>query len=151
MQRPPRFDPDAAARRVRSLRTYNPAPLPSSCWAFVSQSDCGSGLFARAALKPEQAVCEYGGPRMPLSLCPRGEYVLQIPGSSVCIDGKGENSPYHAPFYLAPFANHSWHPNARLEYWPSAKGLTDLGGKMWLVATESIEKGREIRPVGPPC
>ena len=69
MQRPPRFDPDAAARRVRLLRIYNPALLPSSFWAFVSQSDCGSGLFARAALKPEQAVCEYGGPRLPLSLC----------------------------------------------------------------------------------
>ena len=50
----------------------------SAAWAFVGVADCGRGLFARHALLPGQAICEYAGPRMPLQLLRGGEYVLQV-------------------------------------------------------------------------
>ena len=33
---------------------------------FLAPTDCGLGLFARAALRPSQIIGEYGGPRLPL-------------------------------------------------------------------------------------
>ena len=36
----------------------------------------GLGLFARAAVRPEQALGEYGGPRLPPGMARRGSLVL---------------------------------------------------------------------------
>ena len=51
---------------------------PLSAWCFVAPSDFGLGLWAREALYPHQALGEYAGPRLPLSMHQRGEYVLGI-------------------------------------------------------------------------
>ena len=48
-------------------------------WAFVAASDCGRGLFAMADVLPGQAISQYSGPVLPLSLLQNGEYVLQVP------------------------------------------------------------------------
>ena len=120
-------------------------------WAFVGT--CPNlherGLFARADLRREQAICEYGGPRLPSALqVGSGMYVLQVPKTRIIIDGGCDNLPgeYDVPRYAAIFANHSAVPNARLEYWPDIFARdTELSGAMWIVATEDIAAGAEIR------
>lgn len=125
-----------------------------AAWAFVAECESigGRGLFARGALQPGQAICEYGGPRLPLSLQTRdGKYVLRLPGTKIVVDGNcdnlpGELPPYECPRYSAIFANHSSTPNARMEYWPApASNEHELSGSMWLVAKEPIAIGQEIR------
>ena len=63
------------------------------------------------------------------------------------IDGGCENVPFDdGAQYAAPYAKHSKRPNARLEEWPSPSGSPfDLEHRLWLVASESIEPGAEIR------
>ena len=81
----------------------------------------GRGLFARVPLERGQAICEYGGPRLPMSLqSGDGSYVLQLPRTRIIIDGNCDNLPgeYDVPRCSAIFANHSSEPNAALEHWP---------------------------------
>ena len=92
-------------------------------WAFVAYSPGvgGRGLFARVPLERGQAICEYGGPRLPRSLqSGDGSYVLQLPRTRIIIDGNCDNLPgeYDVPRCSAIFANHSSEPNAALEHWP---------------------------------
>ena len=126
----------------KSIKT---SAILESPWVFVDDSDCGKGLFARTALKAEQAICEYNGPRLPLKLLPGGEYVLQLPGGQG-IDGDCTNSPFELPRWPAIYCNHSARPNARIEYWPALQcDPHDVHGNMWVVTTEEIAPGREIR------
>lgn len=133
--------------------TQTDSIIPAT-WAFVS--DCpsvgGRGLFARGPLQPNQAICEYGGPRLPMALQTRdGKYVLRLPRTRIVVDGNCDNLPdeYERPRYAAIFANHSANPNARMEYWPDlcATGFREheVSGSMWLVANEPIAMGAEIR------
>lgn len=119
-----------------------------NAWCFVGPSDFGLGLFARTALAPGQAISEYSGPRLPGRRAKIGDSVLQVPGTDVVIDGKGENSPQAFPYPRTPavFANHSTRPNAHLEVWPLPRpGACDLRQQLLLVCTEAIAPGREIR------
>jgi len=139
--------------------------------AFVADSDCGLGLFARGPLRAGQTVAEYGGPRLPISLLRRGEYALVVTRTETFIDGAWHNadaarSPYAPatsgyPRYLATFANHSRRPNARFEerhvccsFVNRAREVTLLNRapsadhvqqRMVLVATEPIDAGSELR------
>lgn len=141
---------DFHQRRVTKATDVIPAT-----WAFVAEcpSIGGRGLFARGALQPGQAICEYGGPRLPMSLQTRdGKYVLRLPRTRIVVDGNCDNLPGEleyaeaTPRYSAIFANHSSSPNARMEYWPDlASNEYELSGAMWLVAKESIAPGQEIR------
>ena len=123
-------------------------------WAFVtvtSEKGLGLGLFARQNLVGGQAIGEYGGPRLPLELLQpgKGTFVLQVSDWETFIDGNWEHCPYEGPRSLAVFANHSAKPNARFEHWPlqlqSTSCATQLRDRMWLVATEPIQAGAEIR------
>ena len=121
---------------------------PLNAWCFVGPANCGAGLFARVALRAQQAIGEYGGPRLPARLHTRGEFVLQIPGTEVLIDAAGENAPWGRtePDYPAVYANHSARPNARLETWPVLRAANcELRQHMVLVAIEPIAAGAEIR------
>ena len=62
----------------------NPNPNPSP--------NPGHGVFARCALRANQAVAEYGGPRLPLDMLQHGEYALEVTGTDTFIDGNWENS-----------------------------------------------------------
>jgi len=128
---------------------------------FVAPSDCGLGLYARSNLGVGQLVGEYGGPRLPLRAANGGylkhsEYALTVTGTHGFIDGKWENAaalgllPAGAveqmPVTLAVYANHSTRPNARFERREGGGlGPLDLRQRMYIVATEPIEAGREIR------
>ena len=120
-----------------------------AAWAFVAAcpSVGGRGLFARAELRAGQAICEYAGPWLPLDApIVDGKYVLRIPDLPFLIDGNCDNSPYQVTRSTAIFANHSFEPNASLQFWPAlSPGPFDLRGAMWLVATEPIPAGCEIR------
>ena len=121
---------------------------PMNEWSFVSPSDCGLGLFARVPLRKDQPIGEYGGPRLPSRLHTNGQYVLQVPDSSEIIDGAFENSPFDdGPRWPVVFANHSRaSPNAQLLYFPTLRPeACELRGRMWIVATECIPAGSEIR------
>ena len=131
-------------------RTANITPVT---WAFVADHPIldGRGLFARAPLQAGQAICEYGGPRLPTALQARdGKYVMQLPKTRIIVDGNCDNvGDYQLPRYAAIFANHSATPNARIEYWPDLSAIGsreyELSGHMWIVASEPIEQGQEIR------
>ncbi|EOD21407.1 hypothetical protein EMIHUDRAFT_241238 [Emiliania huxleyi CCMP1516] len=140
---------DSLLRRVTST-----TDIMAATWAFVAEcpSIGGRGLFARAPLvagqarctiihrardfstlhaaglaRDQGAICEYGGPRLPLPLQTRdGKYVLQLPRTRVFVDGSTDrlrcdatsncdNVPgeYSLPRHAAIFANHSATPNAR--------------------------------------
>jgi hypothetical protein len=76
----------------------------------------------------------------------RGQYVLQVPGTSFVIDGMGENSPFGCAPSLAVFANHSARPNARIESFPVLRpGPLEVRQHMMLVAAEPIAAGQEVR------
>ena len=120
----------------------------------MAPSDFGVGLWARDSVHAGQALGEYSGPRLPLQMHTRGEYVLQIPGTELIIDGvprrtrtgggrvasgepafgytglqhyragASENSPFLLPRCCALHANHSARPNARLELWPVLRPAT---------------------------
>ena len=94
-------------------------------------------------------IGEYGGPRLPKSLARSGEFQLEIPKSTVVIDGDCENSPFDdLPRYAACFANHSREcPNARLEKWWELGAIpaTEIRERMVLVALEDIAPGTELR------
>jgi hypothetical protein len=131
---------------TKKATTSRAVPVRDSCWAFVAPSDCGLGLFARTKLICEQAVCQYFGPHLPLEVMHRGGSVLQLPGGCHGIDGNCENSPFETPRAPAVFANHSERPNARIEFWPALQpGPFELVGEVWIVASEEIAAGREIR------
>ena len=68
---------------------------------------------------PWQIVGEYGGPRLRDSRAQRGAFLLQIPETSVFIDGDHENSPFgvHDGRYVVVFSNHDHRPNAKLCTW----------------------------------
>ena len=60
------------------LGTWRSSRNVAHCpWAFVGFAGCGRGLFARSSLLQGQAICEYGGPRLPLHML-EGQYVLQV-------------------------------------------------------------------------
>ena len=136
------------ARRTAALLTAA-AYGPMNRAAFVAPCDCGLGLFARIPLKRGDMIGEYGGPRLPKSLARSGEFQLEIPKSTVVIDGDCENSPFDdLPRYAACFANHSREcPNARLEKWWELGAIpaTEIRERMVLVALEDIAPGTELR------
>ena len=87
------------------------------CFVADAGSLVGLGLFARMKLQIGQVICEYGGPRLPLSALSneRGEYALQIPMTSKFIDGNWDNSPFPSgprfePTSCLPFVSlaHAW-------------------------------------------
>lgn len=99
-----------------------------------------------ACVSHPPSVSEYGGPRLPIRLQSIGSYVLQIPGTTVVIDGASENSPFSCPKTPAIYANHSASPNARIEQWPELRvAIGDVRERMMLVALEEIPAGGEIR------
>ena len=57
-----------------------------------------AGLHLMAACLPAQDICEYGGPRLPLSKLAEaradGAYALELPKTRVFIDGNYDNSPF---------------------------------------------------------
>jgi hypothetical protein len=143
---------------------------PLNDWTFTAPSDAGLGVFARSPLRPGQALGEYGGPRLPLDMLTegKGDYSLEMPSCDDFIDGACENSPFDdGKRFPACFANHSRLPNARsdresnrvlagralshiyagsIEEWPNPSGSPfDVEHRMWLVASETIEAGHEIR------
>jgi hypothetical protein len=76
----------------------------------------------------------------------RGRYVLEVPATSIVIDGACENSPFDCPRSGASFANHSNKPNARLESWPVLNpGPLEVRQHIMLVASECISAGAEVR------
>ena len=92
------------------------------------------------------SVRRYDGPRLPSRLQVRGQYVLQVPGTSFVIDGACENSPYDRECSPAVYANHSRRPNARIESWPVLQpGPLEVREHMMLVAAEPIDAGQEVR------
>jgi len=115
-------------------------------WCFVAPTDCGLGLFARSELVQGQAITSYEGPRLPLELIVKGEFVLAVPGQEVAIDAAYENVTYNlradCPMSAAMRANHSRRPNAALEHWPTRGDELD---RLVLVARESIPAGAEVR------
>ena len=135
----------AAARDTAATLTAAAyGPLDSLC--FVSPCDCGLGLFVRGHVGPGQLICEYDGPRLPGRLQVRGQYVLEVPGTSFVIDGASENSPFECERSPAVYANHSAAPNARLEKWAVPRaGPLEVRERMVLVASEHIEPGQEVR------
>ena len=134
-----------SAEQVAAMLTAT-AFGPLSTFAFVAPCDVGLGLFARVALKSGQFVSEYSGPRLPLRLQVRGQYVLQVPGLPVVVDGACENSPFEIEHSSAIYANHSSQPNARIESWPVPRaGPFELQQHLMIVATESIDAGQEVR------
>jgi len=83
-------------------------------------------------------------------------YALALPRTRIIVDGNGDSLPgaYSLPRFAAIFANHSSRPNAALEFWPDllVKRSGSIGqysfetsGAMWIVATEAIAAGEEIR------
>eukprot|EP00966_Prymnesium_polylepis_P050014 1158083-Prymnesium_polylepis.1 len=70
---------------------------PMNAWSFIAPSNDGLGLFARVPLKPNQAISEYGGSRLPVRMHMKGQFVLQVPGTQLIIDGACENSPFPCP------------------------------------------------------
>jgi hypothetical protein len=79
----------------------------------------------------------------------RGTYVLELPSEDIFIDGNWEHCPCSGPRSLGTYANHSAHPNAKFEHWPLPLSEHDensaMRNRMWLVATEPIPLGGEIR------
>ena len=71
-----------------------------------------------------------------------------LPGTGTYIDGLWANCAYKGPVALAVYAAHSSScPNARLELWTFPRTtLSDLvRHRLWLVASEPIPAGAEIR------
>lgn len=154
-----------------------PSELPKvvTLWAFVAPCPSlgGRGLFARADIVPNQAICAYFGPIVHEAEQYGGMHVLRLNDTPLLIDGDCTNSWYEAPRSPAIYANHSALPNARLEYWPRVVGgfggpyvgenrvarlqadthnntitnasAYDVCGEMWLVSNELIQAGAEIR------
>mmetsp|Transcript_21081 Transcript_21081/g.53955 ORF Transcript_21081/g.53955 Transcript_21081/m.53955 type:complete len:567 (-) Transcript_21081:232-1932(-) len=152
-------DEVAAAARATAAMLTAAAYGPWNEWAFVgpsSASSChrapathGLGLFARVSLRAGQAICEYAGPRLPISLLARRSLAtLPVPCTQTFIDELCENSPFGrsvAPaVYAAPC---EVMPNARREVWPTLRTkCTDrVRHRIWLVAVEDIPAGAEIR------
>ena len=138
------------AQSTAALLTAH-ATGPMNAWSFVAPSDFDLGLFARVPLRSGQAISEYSGPRLP-ELCaghpeePKGDSVLQVPGTQYVIDGKSQNTPFPCPLSPATFANHSARPNAHLEVWSLPRpGTCDLRQQLMLVSSEPIAAGHEIR------
>ena len=132
------------ARSTAALLTAHAYGLGT--WCFVAPSNCGLGLFARTPLCAGQAIIEYDGPRLPLALITRGEYVLEVPGQGTAIDAAHDNcvrvdgfGAYDNP---AIRANHSRQPNAEIEHWPA---VGDDPDRLVLVSRESIAAGAEVR------
>lgn len=103
--------------------------------------------YGKATPRVPVASARYSGPRLPSRLQVRGQYVLQIPGTSTVIDGNGENSP---PFEHARspgiYANHSSAANARVETWPVLRPEPyGVRQHVMLVASEQIDAGHEVR------
>ena len=155
---PPPPPPPAATPSVPST----PKEILPATWAFVAACPSveGRGLFARAPLVAGQAVCEYGGPRLPTTMQRAGDrgsmYALALPRTRIIVDGNGDSLPgaYSLPRFAAIFANHSSRPNAALEFWPDllvkrsgsiGQYSFEMSGAMWIVATEAIAAGEEIR------
>jgi hypothetical protein len=125
---------------------------PLNGFLFVAPAREELGVFARQSLRSGQAIGEVGGPRLPVHpflLYTDRAVVIPASGANepVFIDTSGVNSPFHVP-RLHPASNVGCaaNPNARIEKWtvPDA-GPTDLGERMWLVASEDIEVGAEVR------
>jgi len=128
---------------------------PLSAWAFVAPSDTASGLglFARQPLLPSQLIGELGGPRLPVATFlrkPARALILPQYGAKepIFIDTGGANCPFfvrveHAANFVGTTAGR---PNARVEARSSAcADPQQLQERMWLVATEPIAAGAEIR------
>ena len=76
--------------------------------------------------------------------------MLELPNEDIFIDGNWEHCPYSGPRSVATYANHSACPNAKFEHWPlqltsDGDEALELRHRMWLVATEAIPAGCEIR------
>ena len=68
---------DAFRTAVADRSSVATPPVADACWVFVAESEgCGNGLYARADLKKGQALCQYGGPRLPLKLMSGRGYEL---------------------------------------------------------------------------
>lgn len=145
-----------SARSTAALLTAA-AHGPVADWAVIAPSDCGMGLFARANLQIGQVVGEYGGPRVPDKHALQGEYLLQVPKTHDIIDGNTENTPLCGDDerYVVVYANHDGErPNAELCTWSNVEESARLGAherklevkkRMWLVTTEPVAAGSEIR------
>ena len=78
----------------------------------------------------------------------KGRYALQITGVTpvLVIDGASENSPFACPRAPAIYANHSAKPNAAFQCMLVPRpSKHEVRKRMYLVATEPIEAGAEIR------
>jgi hypothetical protein len=147
---PARLHADACAGTAAILSAAAHGPLNG--FLFVAPAREELGVFARQKIRAGQAVGELGGPRLPVSPFLRHtDRALVIPASGanepVFIDTSGANSPFHVPWlHPASMVGCAGNPNARIEKVTVADaGLTDLGERMWLVATEDIDAGAELR------
>ena len=85
--------------------TLSPSPSPIPNFALNPNPNPspnpGHGVFARCALRANQAVAEYGGPRLPLDMLQHGEYALEVTGTDTFIDGNWDltliPSPHPGP------------------------------------------------------
>ena len=140
---------------------------PYNEWSFIAPSSApygsidGLGLYARVSLKAGQAIGEFSGPRLPIRMLPTIEErtlgTLPISGSHTFIDGYHENLPLgryphlDGPMATAMYAcaaTSSDLPNARIETWPVLRSFSStdrVRHRLWLVTTEPIEAGGEIR------
>ena len=144
---PPAEVEKQAAMSTAELLTAAAFGVGDHC--FVAPCDVGLGLFARASLQRGQAIVQYDGPRLKMRHLVHSSYALEVPdGSDTFIDGNLENCsaadrashPERSP---AIYANHSRRPNCRLEHWP--RHSADTRDTLWLVASENIEAGIELR------
>jgi len=98
------------------------------------------------------STVQVGGPRLPVQpFLKRTDRALVIPSvgaiEPVFIDCGGANSPFSVPaLYPAAMVACSTQPNARIEKWAVPDAASgELQERMWLVATEPIAAGAEVR------
>jgi len=125
---------------------------PMNGFAFIAPAGEGLGVFARQRLLAGQAIGEVGGPRLPVHpFLKQSDRAVVIPTSGanepVFIDTNGVNSPFDVPQrFPASYVRCAHNPNARVEKWTaSVSGTMEFAEQMWLVASETIPAGAEIR------
>lgn len=145
-----RLHADACIGTAAMLSAVAHGPLNG--FLFVAPAREELGVFARQKLRSGQAIGELGGPRLPVHPFLRyTDRAVVIPASGanepVFIDTGGANSPFHVPrLHPASSVGCAGNPNARIEKWTvQDAGATELGERMWLVASEDIEAGAEVR------
>ena len=135
-------------KQPQRMKVVRPA-IRRPAIVFVGRTEnAGDGLFATCKLARGQVVGAYDGPKIPLEeLRPGCEYALEMPGADVFIDGRFEHSQEDAPGErsLGTWCNHARRPNAEYQLQPASADEAGGQQQMWVVTTEEIAAGGEIR------